>query len=367
MALKKPIQWCRSITNAGYATVAVIISAHVIWYFAARRILAYPPGVYLKNYIVFPGIGLFLVNLITDWLIRRQVPLILKEYAVLILFVIFSFYLSFTHKIASVLLGSFILPVFASAIFSNIKITRRIFILSNPCLLISGIHSYFSYDFDSRILMELFVAWDMLLCSYLLAKTLIRYGQDNLLLLVQAYHQQKRMRERLKLDPYTNLFNKKTFDDDLPVLYEKCKRSNLVLSLAIVDIDNFKRINDLYGHMAGDRVLLHLTRIFKNNETENMKIFRIGGEEFALVFIDCRVEDAFDLCEKMRSAMELSVMPDIDENGVTFSCGLAWTDRWCSHPDDLIKAADAALYLAKDRGRNRVVIYDGFSERVEEN
>lgn len=363
--LEKPIQWCQYLVKAGYATVIVIISAHVIWYFAARKILAYPPDIYLKDYIILPGIGLLLLNFIADLFVRsHRVPLIFKEYAVLILFVIFSFYLSFTHKIASVLLSSFILPIFASTIFSNIKITRRIFILSNPLMFCSGIKTYFSYDFDSRILMEIFVAWDMLVCSYLLAKVLIRYGQDNLISLVQSYHQQKRMQERLKLDSYTNLFNKKTFDDYLPILFGKCKDDNVLLSLAIIDIDHFKHINDVYGHIVGDRVLLYLTQIFKSNETENIKIFRIGGEEFALTFENYGVEDAFNICERMRSVMESSVISDIDKKGVTFSCGLACTNG-LSNSYDLAKAADTALYTAKNRGRNQVVIYDPSSPYIE--
>lgn len=361
--LEKPIQWCHYLVKAGYATVAVIILAHVLWYFAAHSILAYPPDIYRKNYIILPGIGLLFLNFTIDRFVRsHRIPLIVKEYAVLILFVIFSFYLSLTHKIASVLLSSFILPIFASTIFSNIKMTRRIFILSNPLMFFSGIKTYFAYNFDHRIPMEIFVAWDMLICSYLLAKVLIRYGKENLVSLVNSYHQQKRMEERLKLDSYTNLYNKKTFDDYFPALYEKCKNNHIPLCLAIIDIDHFKQINDVYGHIIGDRVLLYLTQIFKSNETENIKIFRIGGEEFALTFQNHLIEDALHICEKMRFIMESSIIPDIDKKGVTFSCGLVCSDKRFSGPHNLAKAADTALYTAKNQGRNQVAIYDRSSQ-----
>ena len=218
----KPIQWCHYIVNAGYATVAVITLAHVVWYFAAHEILAYPPDIYLRNYIILPTIGLLALNLAVDFFVRSQhVPLVAKEYVSLTLFLIFSFYLCLTHKIANVLLGTFVLSVFASTIFSNIKITRWIFLLSNFALLFSGAKTYIEEKFKSDILMEIFVAWDMLLCSYLLAKVLIRYGQDNLVSLMHLYHQQQSMQEQLKLEPFTGLLNKKTFDDYLPKLFKE--------------------------------------------------------------------------------------------------------------------------------------------------
>lgn len=358
--LDKPMQWCHYIIKAGYATVAVIALAHIIWFFAAQEILAYPPGIYLRDYIILPSIGLLALNLAADFFVRsNRTSLIFKEYTVLILFVIFSFYLCLTHKIATVLLGSFILPIFASTIFSNIKITRWIFWISNLALLSSGVKMYFTYEFSNEILMELFVAWDMLLCSYLLAKALIRYGQDNITTLTHSYQHQKFIQEQLQLDLYTGLYNKKTFEDFLPKLIEECKNDKICLSLAVLDVDSFKQINDVYGHMVGDRVLLHLAQILKSSEAENIRVFRVGGEEFAILFKDYCVKEAFEICEGMRSMAESSLLHDADKTRITFSCGLACMNLQYDSPEKLAKAADSALYKAKKNGRNQVVIYDG--------
>lgn len=181
---KTPIdlnKWCRYIVNIGHVTAALIILAHVIWYFAARSVLAWPPDVYLRDYIVLPAIGFFVLNSLVDMSVRSaRIPLPAKEYLSLSLFVIFSLYLSLTHDIAKVLLSSYILPIFASTIFSNVKLTRRIFLMSVIAVLLTGVKIYFAGDLDSDRLMEIFVANFMFLCSYLLAKVLIRYGHDNL-------------------------------------------------------------------------------------------------------------------------------------------------------------------------------------------
>lgn len=351
----KPIEWCRCLVKAGYATAGVIILAHVVWYFTAFRYLAVPPRVYVWEFIVFPFIGLLLLNGAADLFIRwRRPPLIAKEYVSLLLFLVFSFYLCLTHRIASVLLGSFALSVFASTIFSNVKITRRIFGIGSAALLFLCAKNFLERNSGSSALMELFVAWDILLCSYLLCRVLIRYGQENTVALMSSYHLQQHMREELKLDPFTGLYNKKTFSEVLPEWIGLCRAREKSLTLAMIDIDHFKRINDVYGHAAGDRALLHLARILKSRASESTGVFRIGGEEFAVLFQGRGAGESVQICDAMRAAMESSALRE-DSMHITFSCGLACLGPRNPGPAELSRAADSALYRAKNGGRNRVV------------
>ena len=355
----EPIKWCRYIVNTGYVTAAIIILAHVIWYLAARNVLANPPDVYLRNYIVLPAIGLFAFNLFADLFIRStRFSLVSKEYMSLALFIIFSFYLSLTHNIASVLLASFILPIFVSTVFSNVKITRWIFWISFLAVLLVGVKINFSGKLSINMLMQIFVVCFMFLCSYLLAKVLILYGHDNLATMMQFDDKQQNMEEQLKLDPFTGLNNRKTFDDHLPKLMEECRKARNFIALAAIDVDNFKVVNDFCGHPAGDRVLLYLSDTLKKIQTENIRAYRIGGDEFSLLLKGCNAEETYRLCEYLRTQMESCPLRTADENHVTLSCGAV-----CIKPSNvdlemLIKAADSALYAAKNSGRNRVVIYD---------
>jgi len=355
----EPIRWCRYIVNTGYATAALMILAHVIWYFAARSILARSPDDYLRNYIVLPAIGLFAMTFFADLFIRSQrFSLVSKEYLSLTLFVIFSFYLSLTHDIARVLLASFILPIFASTVFLNVKITRWIFWISSLAVLLVGVNIYLSGKLDSNVLMQIFVVCFMFLCSYLLAKVLILYGRDNLRTLMLFDDKQQNMQEQLKLDPFTGLNNRKTFDDYLPRLVEKCQNTQKSLSLAMIDIDHFKSVNDLCGHAMGDRVIQYLSQMLKKIQTENIRAFRIGGDEFSLLFEGCSTEETYRICEALRTQMESCPLRTTDKKRVTISCGIVCTDPENADLEMFKNAADSALYAAKNSGGNQVVIYN---------
>lgn len=362
-----PMKWCQYIVKAGYLTVGAMTIAHVVWYFAARKILAWPAEIYLWHYIIYPTIGLLSLTVIVDLLIQSsRLPLIAKEYMSLLLFFLFSFYLCLTHRIAAVLLGSFSLTIFASCIFANIRITRWSFFMSSLALLLTGGKIYSEGNLDKDMIMELFVAFCILLCSYFLAKALIRSGHDNLMALMQYQNQQKSMEEQLKLDPFTGLYNKKTFDEWLPQLMEGCRKSNICLSLAIIDVDKFKHVNDVYGHTEGDRVLLHLAHILNSNSNDNILAFRIGGDEFAIIFKGYCVKEAYKICEGLRSIMDISLVNDINKLQVTFSCGLACMNLNHTSPMELLKAADSALYTAKKKNYIKVVIYEGSVECVKQ-
>lgn len=355
----EPIKWCRYIVNTGYATAAIIILAQVIWYFAARNVLASPPDVYLRNYVVLPAIGLFALTLFSDLFIRSpRFSLVSKEYMSLAVFIIFSSYLSLTHNIARVLLASFILPIFASTVFSNVKMTRWMFWISTLAVLLVGVKIYFSGKLDINILMQIFVVCFMFLCSYLLAKVLILYGHDNLATMMQFDDKHQNMEEQLKLDPFTGLNNRKTFDDQLPKLLEECRNAQKFISLAMIDVDHFKGVNDLYGHPVGDRVLIYLSHALKKIQTKNIRAFRMGGDEFSILFKDCDPEETYRICEALRIQMGSCPLRTADEKRVTLSCGAVSIEPVNSDPEMLIKAADSALYTAKNSGRDRVVVFD---------
>ena len=355
----EPIRWCRYIVNTGYATAALILLAHVIWYFAARSFLANSADAYLRNYVVLPAIGLFALTFLADLFVRSpRFSLVSKEYISLTLFIIFSFYLSLTHNIARVLLASFILPIFASTVFLNVKITRWTFWISSLAVLLVGVKIYFSGKLDSSMLMQIFVACFMFLCSYLLAKVLIQYGHDNLRTLMFFDDKQQNMQEQLKLDPFTGLNNKKTFDDYLPRLMEECRNAQKFLSLAMIDIDHFKSVNDLYGHAMGDRVILYLSQTLQKLQNENIRAFRIGGDEFALLFKGCSTEETRKICEYLRTQMVSCPLRNTDDKRVTLSCWVVSIDPENADLEMLKNAADSALYAAKDNGRDQVVIYN---------
>lgn len=180
-------KWCGQIVLVSHATAILMVLSHIVWYFAARSILAWPPDVYLRDYIVLPAIGFFILNTVVDRCVRSpHIPLPVKEYLSLSLFIISSLYLSLTHDIAKVLLCSYILPIFASTIFLNTKLTRRIFLMSIIAVLMISVKMYYTGRLDNDMVMEIFVACFMFFCSYILAKMLIQYSQNNLTALIKS-------------------------------------------------------------------------------------------------------------------------------------------------------------------------------------
>ena len=358
--LIEPLQWCRYIVNAGYAVSGLIVLAHVIWFFAARSILAWPPEIYLRNYILLPAAGLLALCLLVSFMVNQdRIPLGMKEFFSLALFILISFYLTMTHGIAKVLLCAFLLPLFASTLFSSVKITRAILWLNSAALLILGAKWYLSGILDGDRIMELFVALFLFICAYLIARLLIRNGQNHYDALAHSDDAQKYMQEQLLLDPFTGLLNRRTFDTDLEKMWREGRGSGTTAAAAMIDIDDFKFVNDRFGHAAGDRVLLNFSRVLKSIRSDNIRVYRIGGDEFAVLFRDSTASGAFEICDQIREQMRNASLRDSDNHKVTISCGLASMVPDGRAAAALTSAADMALYKAKNEGRNRVVKYDG--------
>ena len=155
-------------------------------------------------------------------------------------------------------------------------------------------------------------------------------------------------------DPLTELFNRRYFLELSDQLLTLSKRSGSPLSLAFLDLDNFKRINDQHGHEVGDRVLQKASKVLKENVRESDVVARFGGEEFIILFTNTDQQNALRVCEVIRKAIEEADMPE-GVNSITTSIGVSGVGDDDSI-NQVIKRADKALYEAKDKGRNQVVI-----------
>lgn len=156
-------------------------------------------------------------------------------------------------------------------------------------------------------------------------------------------------------DSFTGLLNHAHFMDMLAMELGQVKRFKTNTAYASIDIDHFKNINDTYGHIAGDHVIKSLSRMLQQRLRRSDIIGRCGGEEFGIIMPDCTPENAALIIESMRLQFaEMTFKVDNNDINVTFSAGLT---ALIQHDklDDLIKAADKALYSAKNQGRNRLV------------
>jgi diguanylate cyclase (GGDEF)-like protein len=172
------------------------------------------------------------------------------------------------------------------------------------------------------------------------------------ILLVLSYVR-KKLEYESSHDHLTSLYNRRFYENLIESEVVRSKRYNHPFSLILFDIDFFKNINDKYGHKTGDKVLTELVTVVTKTIRKSDAVFRIGGEEFAIISPETKAEGAFNLAEKVRKGIEKY---SFGTNKVTVSLGVAEFHQ-AIKKDDLYSHADQALYLAKNKGRNRTEVF----------
>lgn len=160
-------------------------------------------------------------------------------------------------------------------------------------------------------------------------------------------------------DRLTGLYNRGHWEESLKVAYARHQRHGNATSLVMFDIDHFKRVNDTYGHQAGDHVIEQVARLVREHVRDSDVAGRYGGEEFAVVLSDTDKVGARVFAERLRKSVEaLEVLHDGHCIRFTISLGIADLSKPSVNHADLIAWADQALYASKNAGRNRVTVYE---------
>jgi diguanylate cyclase (GGDEF)-like protein len=174
---------------------------------------------------------------------------------------------------------------------------------------------------------------------------------------IQNLHKQcKRLAKQLDVDPLTNLYNLRHLQASLENEMERTRRNGLPTGLIMIDLDHFKRINDTYGHQAGNRVLQWVSNIWRQNLRRIDIACRYGGEEFAIILPGTRLAHAIRTAERLRATVEASPLELNNEMvALTASLGVdTYAAREKLSVDAFIKRTDHFLLEAKASGRNRV-------------
>lgn len=198
------------------------------------------------------------------------------------------------------------------------------------------------------------------------ARTGIRYGEEELGQLSRAFddmahalqQREQKLQEQAISDPLTGLYNRRYLSEFLPRELARSGRNVTPIAVILIDLDQFKQVNDSFGHEAGDIVLNAVGNLLKSKVRGSDIACRYGGEEFALVLPETGAEPAARRAEDIRlaiSALELSHAGN-SLGKIAASFGIALFPDHAEDTDDLLRVADIALYAAKGAGRNRVVI-----------
>jgi diguanylate cyclase (GGDEF)-like protein len=164
-------------------------------------------------------------------------------------------------------------------------------------------------------------------------------------------------RKQASIDPLTNLYNRRSFFELANISFDKSKLSTQTISAIMMDIDDFKQINDKLGHHIGDLVLMRLAKICLETLSSNHVLGRFGGEEFIVLLPSCTLDAAEKIAESLRSAIECTplIIRKSDSIPITVSLGVASITPTTEDLDYLFIEADKAMYKAKQQGKNRIV------------
>ena len=157
-------------------------------------------------------------------------------------------------------------------------------------------------------------------------------------------------------DGLTGLYNHRYFHERLSEEIERCQDEGTSLALLFCDLDNFRAFNDLHGHGSGDKALRAVARVLESSVRHVDLVARYGGEEFAAILIDTAEEGALEVAERVRAGITLA-QSGAGADTLSVSIGVATCPQDATFKDELVDKADWAMYLAKRRGRNKVMTF----------
>ncbi|MEZ4694140.1 MAG: GGDEF domain-containing protein [Aliarcobacter sp.] len=205
----------------------------------------------------------------------------------------------------------------------------------------------FEYGTDYKLVWKVFLGAILLLGLFAYWNHKIRQAHKII------KEQNKELEKLATIDKLTGIYNRTKLDELLANEIDRSYRYNHSFACAIIDIDYFKKTNDKYGHLAGDKVLKEITVLIKNSIRKSDFFGRWGGEEFLLILPEIEKQELHNLLEKIKNTISEHTINEIGSKTVSIGATIyMYTDEI----DTIIKRADDALYKAKESGRNKIVI-----------
>ncbi|WP_054954935.1 GGDEF domain-containing protein [Paenibacillus dakarensis] len=350
--------WNRKIMNSYW----IVILISLITQFTALFIINgnSPPGLDAQS--IYPMLFLFALQLslmtsieiIIRWLDRESPYLMILTGTLL----------------ASILIADYpavegieylmVLPIIVSLFYDEYR--KLIFAFSSAAMLLTILSftspTLFKYAPTSELITYLFTMLGVFIIFCALIKQrreLLAYLNKSIQSAQDLLIRSVIMDRQIKFDALTDLYNHKTFHEYLDNLIVQSDKYGLPLQLAIIDIDNFKKVNDTFGHAVGDLILQRVSQVVKQSMPSPDDITaRFGGEEFAVIFTDKTLAQAFDTIERIRLEIERMHHPEMNSRNVTVSIGLA-SYRYRTGKAAIFAEADAMLYTAKRSGKNQTI------------
>ncbi|MCQ2613879.1 MAG: GGDEF domain-containing protein [Treponemataceae bacterium] len=354
------LKWQRRIISLFFMLAGMMflseIAVFLVFIFSGTLDVSYAEYILLR--IVLPmGINysaLFAARHIvrkTDWSYKS------KELAVAYLSVLVSSTPAIFHNYFRIFLVAFIVPFLMNSIFGDSKLLKKVIPPTIPLMLISFVSMWFDKSSVNKaeVALNIFCTLIFVYTTYYFARKLVKGQAENLRNIVDSYKRQEELIQELKIEPLTHLYNRAAYKETVTKLCQRASKGENQFNpvAAIIDLDHFKNVNDTYGHLAGDEILVTLACIIKSHMGSSRNAFRYGGEEFVLFFENCTEDDVYKKISRILSdfsATEFDFAPKVH---FTFSAGIC-TYKAGFTADEWFNNTDALLYKAKSSGRNTI-------------
>ncbi|MFD0675211.1 GGDEF domain-containing protein [Cohnella sp. GCM10027633] len=317
-----------------------------------------PKDDFAQLHIVRPTILFALVGLLAEggvrWLPKHH------DYVLISACAIFTIAITRIHASLDYLLFFLFFPVMISIFYFQIK--KLLYAVSNTAIALFLLCVYDGQFQRTLSVVDIITLSCILIIFCCIAFGVLARGREVLMHLRSSYESNQELLVRTilmdklaKTDALTDAYNHMAYHEFMDNYVIQADNGRLQLQLAIIDIDNFKKINDTYGHKAGDAVLKKVAELIRSNVGSNDIVARYGGEEFALIFAERSFQEAYDTVEHIRASVESELHEAIGWQAVTISIGL---NAYATGMDKeaLFVGADNALYEAKRSGKNRTAI-----------
>ncbi|WP_340020956.1 GGDEF domain-containing protein [Paenibacillus sp. FSL K6-1096] len=355
----RQMHWNRVLLNAFWVVFLVYLSSQL---YVATAMHNRPPGSsaaeYFLLHIASPDFVLFIILLVLEAIYRYK-PL-LSELSIILASHVYGILiimnLSADYHVKPLIM---VLPMLASMICLKVNYLK---FSSFICLIYISLLFLNTSVYDYTLRVQNIIITLILAGTALAGFVVIARGRDLMQSLENSVKSEQDLRiqniimDRLsKIDPLTDLYNHKTFHEYLGWLIEHQQSNPFPMQLAIVDIDNFKKVNDQYGHWVGDIVLKQVAAVMLEHIGTDDFAARYGGEEFAIILTAKPLEESGRIMERIRSGIARLTVSEMENHPVTVSIGMH-DYRGSDSKTTTFQQADDALYQAKKTGKNRMVI-----------
>lgn len=348
-----------------FAAMGSVAEIVIYLHDASTRALFLPNLLYRIRFIYVPSSLNIIVILLTFFCLRsKKMSNRFKNVWACILIYFLCANTQVIHYVYGPLLMLPSIAIFMTILFYDRKLTTGMLIASLISLYFA--HRQAAIELrkdDPQLPIDTVLAALVMLVAYIAAMLLTRYVLEQTRFILSSNERQRQLIEECNMDPLMGIGNRRALQARLEKILTESENDDCPVQLMLLDIDDFKRINDTYGHVSGDEVLMGLARIVRQyvaqgKEGNGIEAYRYGGEEVILILQESNEEAAFFMAEKIRkefSQLKFSFDPKIR---ITFSAGIVPVNHDLS-VEEWIEQTDARLYQAKTDGKNRVYYQEG--------